>query len=118
MMFYDGEERVIDHMYVTSTVYLLNSMIYGDGFSEPLGDDGWFAVTATGYNLDEEKTGESTFYLCKDGRIVKDWEKWDLSSLGKVLCVTFSCSGSDTGLWGLNTPGYFAFDDVAVRFED
>ena len=118
LLFYDGEERVIDHMYVTSTVYLLNSMMYGDGFSKPLVDEGWFAVTATGYNLDEEKTGETTIYLCRNGKIVNDWEKWDLSSLGKVLCVTFSCSGSDTGAWGLNTPAYFAFDDVAVRFED
>ena len=117
MMFYDGEERVIDHMYVTSTVYLLNSMIYGDGFSKPLGDDGWFAVTATGYDLDEEKTGEATIYLYRNGKFVNEWVKWDLSSLGKVLYVEFRCTGSDSGQWGLNTPGYFAFDDVAVRVE-
>lgn len=118
LLFYDGVERVIDHLYITTTVYTLNSLMYGDGFSKPAGDEGWFAVTAKGYDTDGNKTGESTFYLCNQGRIVKDWEKWDLSPLGKVLYVTFSCSGSDTGAYGLNTPAYFAFDDVAVRFED
>lgn len=118
MLFYDGTERVIDHMYITTTAYTLNSLMYGDGFSKPAGDDGWFAVTATGYNLDEEKTGETTFYLCRNGKIVNDWEKWDLSSLGEVLYVTFYCTGSDMSAYGLNTPAYFAFDDVAVRFDE
>ena len=118
MVFADGEEHIIDHMYVTTTVYTLNSLMYGDGFSQPAGDDGWFAVTATGYDMDDEVTGTSTFYLCKEGKIVDDWTKWDLSSLGRVLYVEFKCSGSDTGAYGLNTPAYFAYDDVAVRFED
>ena len=117
LSFADGKARVIDHMYVAATAYTLNSMLYGDGFSKPLGDDGWFAVTATGYDADDYVTGEAKFYLCKEGRIADGWARWDLSSLGKVSRVGFACSGSDTGAYGLNTPAYFAFDDVAVRFE-
>ena len=117
LSFADGKARVIDHLYATATAYTLNSMMYGDGFSKPLGDDGWFAVTATGYDADDEETGEETLYLCKDGKIAEGWNRWDLSSLGEVVRVGFRCSGSDTGAYGLNTPAYFAFDDVAVRFE-
>lgn len=118
VFFSDGEERVVDHMYIAPTAYLLNSMVYGDSFSAPLGDEGWFAVTATGYDSDDEETGSSTFYLYKDGKAVDNWTKWDLSSLGAVFYIGFRCSGSDTGAYGLNTPAYFAFDDVAVRFEE
>ena len=115
--FADGKARVIDHMYIAPTAYLLNSMMYGDGFSKPLGDDGWFAVTATGYDADDEETGSTTFYLYQNGKAVDNWTKWDLSSLGEIVRTEFKCSGSDTGAYGLNTPAYFAFDDVAVRFE-
>ena len=31
--FADGVERVVDHMYVTNTNYVLNSLTYGDGFN-------------------------------------------------------------------------------------
>lgn len=115
--FMDGVERVIDHMYVTNTSYVLNSLKNGDGFSQPLPADGWFKIIATGYNTDEEVTGTAEFYLAKDGKIVDDWTLFDLSVLGKVLMVRFDVDGSDKGQWGLNTPGYFAYDDVAVRFE-
>lgn len=117
LTFADGKARTIDHMYIAVTAYTLNSLKYGDGFSQPAGPDGWFAVTATGFDADDKQTGEVTIFLCKDGKIVDGWNRWDLSPLGEVVRAGFSCSGSDTGAWGLNTPSYFAFDDVAVRAE-
>jgi hypothetical protein len=54
--------------------------------------------------------------LCKDGVYVSDWTKFDLSALGKVVMVVFDMDGTDKGDWGLNTPAYFAYDDVAVQF--
>ncbi len=43
---------------------------------------------------------------------------FDLSTLGKVARVEFTMQGSADlcGDWGLNTPAYFAYDDVTVRF--
>ena len=46
-----------------------------------------------------------------------DWTKWDLSGLGKVLKVTFNVTGSSDNGYGFSQPAYFAYDDVAVRFE-
>ena len=51
--------------------------------------------------------------------VVVDWQKWDLSSLGAVAKVRFNFSYSEEmgGKYGFTIPGYFAYDDVAVRFD-
>ncbi len=57
----------------------------------------------------------------KKGRdsVVTTWQKWDLSVLGEVVSVAFNIVGSADlyGDWGLNAPAYFAYDDIAVRFD-
>ena len=117
LYFSDNKTHIVDHMYVTNTTYVLNNMKNGDGFSEPLPADGWFKIIATGYDRNGEQTGVAEFYLAKDGKIVDKWEKFDLSVLGYVQKISFTVDGSDQGAWGLNTPAYFAYDDVAVRFD-
>ena len=119
--FKGGKELVVDHMYVTNTCYLLNSLMYGDGFNSPATDDTWVKIVAYGYNANEEEVGTSEFYLCNTGRrFVTDWQKWDLSSLGKVNKIVFNFAASDDqiGTYGLNCPAYFAYDDVAVQFTE
>lgn len=46
-----------------------------------------------------------------------EWTKWDLSVLGKVAKVDFNITGSSDNGYGFSQPAYFAYDDVAVRFE-
>ena len=73
---------------------------------------------ATGYGADGKKTGTAEIYLCNGPKnIVMDWTKWDLSGLGKVQKVTFNVTGSSDNGYGFSQPAYFAYDDVAVRFE-
>lgn len=118
--FADGVERVIDHMYVTNTNYVLNSLTFGDGFNSAATDDTYFKIVAFGYNANDEEVGSLEFTLCngKDN-ILNKWEKWDLSPLGKVAKIVFNFTASEdqSGSYGLNTPAYFAYDDVAVRFD-
>ena len=119
--FKNGKEQVVDHMYVTNTCYVLNSLTYGDGFNSPASDNTWVKIVAYGYNANEEEVGTSEFYLCNTGRrFVTDWQKWDLSSLGKVNKIVFNFAASDDqiGSYGLNCPAYFAYDDVAVQFTE
>ena len=119
--FKNGKEQVVDHMYVTNTCYVLNSLTYGDGFNSPASNNTWVKIVAYGYNANEEEVGTSEFYLCNTGRqIVTDWQKWDLSSLGKVNKIVFNFAASDDqiGSYGLNCPAYFAYDDVAVQFTE
>lgn len=119
--FKNRKEQVVDHMFVTNTCYLLNSLTYGDGFNSPASNDTWVKIVAYGYNANEEEVGTTEFYLCNTGRkIVTDWQKWDLSSLGKVNKIVFNFAASDDqiGSYGLNCPAYFAYDDVAVQFTE
>lgn len=117
LKFADGTARVIDHMYVNNICYALNCYMNGNGLTAKIGPDDWVAIVATGYN-GEEKTGEAKIYLCKGPEnIVTDWTKFDLSCLGKVTKVTFNVKGSSDNGYGFSQPAYFAYDDVAVRFD-
>ena len=115
--FGDGAARVIDHMYVNNICYALNCYLNGNGQTAKIGDDDWVKLTATGYN-GETKTGEASIYLCNGPtNIITDWTKFDLSGLGAVTKVEFNITGSSDNGYGFSQPAYFAYDDVAVRFE-
>lgn len=105
-------------MYVTNTTYALNCYIDGNGLTAKIGPDDWVKLVATGYDTKGAKTGETGIYLCNGpDNIIMDWTKWDLSGLGKVAKVTFNVTGSSDNGYGFSQPAYFAYDDVAVRFE-
>ena len=131
--FADGELRVIDHMYVTNTNYTLNQLVNGvkseegntfGGNWEGLTDDAWLKIVAQGFDDADadayaEPISEVEFYLVQGENVVTDWQKWDLSGLGAVKKVRFNFLYSDEmgGRYGFTIPGYFAYDDIAVRFE-
>ena len=131
-LFADGEARVIDHMWVTNTNYTLNQLVGGvkseqgntfGGSWEGLTEDAWLKLIAQGFDdVDAdaytEPISEVEFYLVQGMNVVTDWQKWDLSGLGKVAKVRFNFAYSDEmgGRYGFTIPGYFAYDDVTVRF--
>ena len=128
--FFDCEPRVIDHMYVTNTNYTLNQLHNGvkseegnsfGGNWSGLQEDAWLKIVAQGFASvdDTEPTSETEFYLVNGFNVVEDWQKWDLSVLGAVAKVRFNFLYSDEmgGKYGFTIPGYFAYDDVAVRFD-
>lgn len=118
--FADGVERIVESMWVTNTCYMLNSLSFGDGFNSPATEDTFIKIVAYGYNANNEETGSVEFTLCNGiNNIVYEWTKWDLSPLGKVAKIAFNFVASDDqiGDYGMNCPAYFAYDDVAVRFE-
>ena len=118
--FKDNIERVIDHMWVMNTSYMLNTLCYGDGFSGPATETTTLSIVAIGYNSEGAEIGSTTFTLCNKGKVITEWTKWDLSVLGKVAKLAFNLDASSDliGEWGLSCPAYFAYDDVAVRFEE
>ena len=131
--FGDDVARVIDHMYVINTNYTLNQLYHGvkseagnnfGGNWEGLTEDAWLKIIAQGFddvNADAyaEPISEVEFYLVQGEEVVTDWQKWDLSELGAVKKVRFNFLYSDEmgGRYGFTIPGYFAYDDVAVRFD-
>ena len=133
LSFYDCEPRVIDHMYVTNTNYTLNQLYNGvkseegntfGGNWEGLTDDAWLKIVAQGFDdvyadAYADPVSEVEFYLVQGQNVVTNWQKWDLSGLGKVAKVRFNFLYSEEmgGSYGFTIPGYFAYDDIAVRFE-
>ena len=117
--FADGVERVVESMYVTNTNYFLNSVTYGDGFNAAAVESTWINLVIFGYDLNGNEVGKISVPLVATGKqILMEWKRVDLTSLGKVFALgfNFEASADQCGDWGLNTPAYFAYDDVVVRF--
>ena len=131
--FGDDVARVIDHMYVCNTNYTLNQLYNGvkseagnnfGGNWEGLTENAWLKIVAQGFDDVEadayaDPISQIEFYLVHGKDVVTDWQKWDLSELGAVKKIRFNFLYSDEmgGKYGFTIPGYFAYDDVAVRFE-
>lgn len=104
---------------IANSTYAYLTMANGDpyGFTTPLANNqGFLTVTAAGF-LQGNPTGSADFYLAdfttvSSAGILAGWAWFDLTGLGTVDMVSFTFTGSDTGLYGLNTPAYFAIDDL------
>ena len=122
LSFGDEVARVIDHMYVMIAAPTHYCITYGNSFSSAFGDDDFLKIVATGIKEDGTKT-EPIEIMLAEGADMKltEWTKWDLSGLGKIKAVEFHMEEAQFDTYGnasyWRTPMYFAFDDVAVRFE-
>ncbi|MFA5239314.1 MAG: DUF4465 domain-containing protein [Phycisphaerae bacterium] len=116
---------VVDGLYVTNNNYAYYSMLNGDAYAKKFGgssgnDEDWLLLTITGKDAGGTAIGTVDFYLAdyrfednsKD-YIVNMWEYVDLSCLGAVKNLEFNLSSSDTGVMGMNTPAYFAMDNLS-----
>jgi hypothetical protein len=111
-------------MYVTNTTYTAGSMLNGDAFAKKFGgvsgaDEDWYLLTVHGWTSSNVETGSTEFYLADyrfadsgSDYIQEDWAWLDLTVIGTVDYLTFELTSSDSGLWGMNTPGYFALDEI------
>lgn len=125
--------RILSGFYITNTTYAAIAMRDGDAYSKQFGSpldasgnpDGtngedFFRVWIIGEDDGLTQRDSVEFYLA-DYRfadngldyIVDTWEYVDLSSFSfEVSKVSFLFESSDVGSWGINTPTYFAIDDV------
>lgn len=115
---------------ITNTTYAALSMRDGDSFAKQFGgesgdDPDFFLLTIDGLDGDGNSLGTVEFYLA-DFRfddnsldyIVDQWTTIDLSSIGESVTLSMQLSSSDVGAFGMNTPGYFAIDDIALATAD
>lgn len=109
-------------LFVSNATYTYFSMLDGDGFAKQFSgeDEDWLLLTIQGQQ-DSASTGTVEFYLAdfraedsSEHFILADWSFVDLSSLGTVDTLSFSLSSSDTGAFGMNTPNYFAIDNIGA----
>ena len=55
-----------------------------------------------------------TYYLAIDSIFNQAWTKVDLTPLGKCAALSFRMTSTDIGMYGINTPTYFALDALTV----
>lgn len=111
---------------ITNTTYAALSMRDGDMFSKKFGgttgnDPDWLKLTIAGYAGGSPTGTFIDFYLAdfrfsfnSQDYIVNNWTYVDFSPLGLVDQLRFSMSSTDNGGWGMNTPAFFAIDNIAV----
>ncbi len=121
---FDAPTLVLSAMF-TNTTYTALSMRDGDSFGKKFGgangtDPDFLLLTITGRDGANASTGSVDFYLADFGSnnssqdyILDVWSLVNLSSLGLVSALEFSFDSSDdVGGYGINTPTYFALDNI------
>ncbi len=125
MVFNDSSAREVRGFFVTNTTYAVQSMKLGDFFAKVFGgsegtDQDWFRLSVEGFsngistgNVDFD-LADYTYPETEKDYIIETWQWVELSSLGSVDSLAFSLSSSDAGDFGMNTPAYFAIDNLYV----
>lgn len=128
-----NQTRVIHSMQVTNTTYAGISMRDGDAYSkqfgsvngpdgEPDGTNGedWFLLQIIALDENDNALDTVDFYLAdfrfaddNQDYIVDAWETIQFQNL-VAKKLKFNLSSSDIGDWGMNTPSYFAIDNLVA----
>lgn len=128
----------IDSLMISNSTYAAISMRDGDAFGKQFGSiyaadgttvDGtngedflkvWVIGTSYGGSLKDSVEVFLADYRFSDNNqdfILDNWLKVDLTGFGfQVQTVTFKMESSDNGAWGMNTPSYFAIDNVYYNY--
>jgi hypothetical protein len=125
--FTNGSAHEVNGMYITNSTYAYYSMLYGDMFAKKFGgdsgnDEDFFLLKIWGTDIDGAATEDTVEFYLADFRfsnnsedyIVNNWRWVDLRVLGPISEIHFQLSSSDVGEYGMNTPAYFAFDQINV----
>ena len=102
-------------LYVANTTYTALTIKNGNYFSQAFEQGEYFKLLIIGiYN---NRITDTIVHYLADYRnnlsyIQKDWAYIDLTSLGTIDSLCFNLVSTDIGDYGMNTPGYFAIDQL------
>jgi hypothetical protein len=121
----------VNSLKITNVNYAYYSMLNGDLFGKQFGStldangdvDGtngedWFLLEIVGHNIDgttdtvDFHLADYRFANASQDYIIDEWTLVDVSTLGYVNKLEFLLSSSDAGGFGMNTPSFFAIDDI------
>lgn len=125
-------QKVVSSIALTNTTFAYLSMLNGDDIAKKFGDtinangenDGsngedFFRLRILGRDQNSNITDSVIVYLAdyrfsdnSQDYILKEWLTVDLTALGAIQFLEFELSSSDVGSWGMNTPAYFALDNL------
>ena len=126
-------QSTVNGFYVTNTTFASKTIRYGSQYSRKFGDTtgtgsgttiaqgqypDYFKLIVHGWKSGLQKPDSAVFFLAdyrtSSDVIVGDWQFMNTSSLGAVDSLIFTLRSTDNGQFGMNTPGFFAIDDVQV----
>lgn len=123
------EPVYVSSFYVNNTAYAVTSMMNGDSYAKKFVQGDWFKLTINGYDTTSATTPVYTkeIYLADyrdtdstNWSMINTWTLYDGFSDkdAAVQKLVFDLSSSDTGTYGMNTPAYFAIDDLTFDKAD
>ena len=109
----------VQSAYITNTTYTYLAIKDGnDGANFVKGaftEGDFFTLIINGLDQNDNIISTFNFSLADGSNVVDSWVLTDLSSLGTVHGLSFSYDSSDIGEYGINTPTYFAIDNIAIQ---
>ena len=120
-----GSAASVNGFYLNNTAYTALDMINGSGFSKVFTTGDWLMLSIEAFN-GETRLGSVNAYLAdftaytegddSNDYMLTDWSWVDLSSFGSsVTSLTFTMSSSDNSYGYMNTPSYFAIDELSYE---
>jgi Domain of unknown function (DUF4465) len=111
----------ISSLDVANTTYAAMTMINGGNGATPFGANSWFQLSIYGTNAQGQVLpGIYNFFLDQGANPLSTWTTLPLAStLSGATTLYFNLTSSDVpsgqdDLFGMNTPGYFALDNVVI----
>src|SRR5947209_6911444 len=107
---------------ITNDTYAALIMLNGDpnGFARKFdtAHQDYFTLTVTGRDALGVLTGTADFnladYRVPQPYVTSQWTTVDLTPLGNAASLAFTLASSDAGQFGINTPTYFALDNLTL----
>jgi len=115
-----GQPQTVLGAYFTNITYSYLAMVNGDDGNAtpfvkgPFGPGDFFELSIIGLDAGGAETGSVEFLLADGADVLDDWAWVDLSGLGEVSGLRFALDSSDAGPFGVNTPAYFAIDNISI----
>lgn len=104
---------------IANSTYAVLSMNGGDSFGKVFSyaDKDWFKLTISGMDEENKIIDSCDYYLADfltedSPGIIEGWNTVELNFTEKISGLRFTMSSSDVGTYGMNTPAYFALDNL------
>lgn len=117
LAFTDGKSYRAVGVYVNLNSYTYYSVERGDAYCRAFTNGDRLTLTVHGVDPDgSERTLDVALAESTNGCITltRGWRYVDLTPLGTVNEIYFTMSSTDSGDYGMNTPGYFCLDKLMV----
>jgi hypothetical protein len=107
---------------ITNTTYTAQSITLGDQFARAFHQGDYFRLDILGFselNGNGTQVGDVPFYLAdypdyqgSTLQLVNNWTTVSLTSLAGAESLEFNLTSTDVGQFGMNTPAFFAVDNI------